>query len=273
MTEYDYSPEAQERWQANMRRISRWVDDAEAHASEFKSPFVPRSDVGDDDVPPRPVLTRGMSTSKRVPTPLYAPVPGPMPPHSHGPAPPPPRPPQVPLHGPAPPPSHSRHSPTRHSSTRRSSSHPPHSKHRSGSYYVSPTPTPPPVPYYPGYNNPYYQPRPSPYAPPPPPQPQYYRSGNVAYAPPPGGYVVIPNKGRSSKVVSSVQPVVFSTSSSTDSEPQPPPHRQPHSGSFLQKVFPFNHNRRESPAPAVYDHQREHRPHHHHHHHHHRHTS
>ncbi|KAK0464154.1 hypothetical protein IW261DRAFT_1598745 [Armillaria novae-zelandiae] len=198
MTEYDYSPDAIERYQATMRRISRWVDDAEAHACEFKSPFVPRSDVGDDDVPAQPVLSRGMS--KRVPPPLYAPVPGPMPPHSHGPAPPPPRPPQVPLHGPAPPPSHSRHSPTRHSSSRRSSSHPSHSKHRSGStYYVSPTPTPP-LPYYPAYNNPYYQARPSPYAPPPPP-PQYYRSGNVVYAPPQGGYIVMPQKGRSSKVV------------------------------------------------------------------------
>ncbi|PBK82626.1 hypothetical protein ARMGADRAFT_731313 [Armillaria gallica] len=203
MTEYDYSPEAAERYQATMRRISRWVDDAEAHAGEFKSPFVPRSDVGDDDVRPQPVLSRGLS--HRVPPPLYAPVPGPMPPHSHGPAPPPTRPQPVPLHGPAPPPSHSRHtqSPTRRSSTRHSSSHHPHSKHHSGStLYISPTPTPtpPPVPYYPGYNNPYYQARPSPY-PPPPPQPQYYRSGNVVYAPPPGGYVVIPQKGRSSKVV------------------------------------------------------------------------
>ncbi|KAK0219599.1 hypothetical protein EDD85DRAFT_1028945 [Armillaria nabsnona] len=272
MTEYDYSPEAAERYQATMRRISRWVDDAEAHACEYKSPFVPRSDVGDDDVPPQPVLSRGIS--HRVPPPLYAPVPGPMPPHSHGPAPPPPRPQPVPLHGPAPPPSHSRHthSPTRRSSTRHSSSHQSHSKHRSGStFYISPTPTPPPVPYYPGYNNPYYQARPSPYAPPPP-QPQYYRSGgNVAYAPPQGGYVVIPQKGRSSKVISSVQPVVFSTSSSTDSEPLP--QRQPQSGSFLQKVFPFTHGRRDSPAPAAYDHQREHRPHHHHHHHHHRHSS
>ncbi|SJL17854.1 uncharacterized protein ARMOST_21418 [Armillaria ostoyae] len=271
MTEYDFSPEAAERYQATMRRISRWVDDAEAHACEFKSPFVPRSDVGDDDVPPQPVLTRGLS--HRVPTPLYAPVPGPMPPHSHGPAPPPRRPPPVPLHGPAPPPSQSRHthSPTRHSSTRHSSSH--HSKHRSGStFYISPTPTPPPVPYYAGYpnNNPYYQAQPSPYAPPPP-RPQYYRSGNVPYAPPPGGYVVIPQKGRSSKLVSSVQPVVFSTSSSTDSEPLP--QRQPQSGSFLQKVFPFTHGRRDSPVPAAYDHQREHRPHHHHHHHHHRHSA
>ncbi|KAK0191814.1 hypothetical protein F5146DRAFT_614286 [Armillaria mellea] len=217
MTEYDFSPEAAERYQATMRRISRWVDDADAHACEFKSPFVPRSDVGDDDARPQPTLSRGMS--KRVPPPLYAPVPGPMPPHSHGPAPPPPRPQPVPLHGPAPPPSHSRHthSPTRRSSTRHSSSHQSQSKHRSGSsYYVSPTPTPtpPPVPYYPGYNNPYYQARPSPYAPPPPPQPQYYRSGNVTYAPPPGGYVVIPQKGRSSKVVVSI--LLFRVSPGTD---------------------------------------------------------
>ncbi|KAG7439479.1 uncharacterized protein BT62DRAFT_734683 [Guyanagaster necrorhizus] len=198
MTEYDYSPEAAERYQATMRRISRWVDDAEAHACEFKSPFEPRSDIGDDEVRTRDIHVRSPApppvvVRQRVPPPLYAPVPGPMPPHSHGPAPPPPRLQQVPLHGPAPPPSHSRrtHSPSRHSSTH-------HSRHRSNpTYYVSPSPTPPPVPYYPpGYpnNGPYYT---SPYNNPP---PQYI------YAQPPGQYVLVPPKGRSTKVVVSYLP-------------------------------------------------------------------
>ncbi|KAK0440884.1 uncharacterized protein EV420DRAFT_1650378 [Desarmillaria tabescens] len=247
MTEYDYSPEAAERYQATMRRISRWVDDAQAHASEYRSPFGPRSDVGDDDAPGphQAVLTRGIS--QRVPPPppppmnLYAPVPGPMPPHNHGPAPPPSasrhHQPAIPLHGPAPPPTTTRHS----SSTRRSQS-----KHRpSQTYYVSPTPTPPPPPpppYYPGYtnHNPYY---PTPYPNPPAPPPQYYRG---AYAPPPGGYVIVPPQQKGGRSSSRVVPVVFSTSSSTDSDTPPlPPHRHP---SFLQRVFQGGHR---TPTPVT----------------------
>ncbi|KAG7087432.1 hypothetical protein E1B28_013398 [Marasmius oreades] len=49
MTEYDYSPEGYERYLETQRRISRWVDTAEAHRNQFKSPFGARSDVDDSE--------------------------------------------------------------------------------------------------------------------------------------------------------------------------------------------------------------------------------
>ncbi|KIK55444.1 hypothetical protein GYMLUDRAFT_76523 [Collybiopsis luxurians FD-317 M1] len=45
MTEYDYSPEGYQRYLDTQRRISRWVDDTNAHSSEFRAPFGARSDV------------------------------------------------------------------------------------------------------------------------------------------------------------------------------------------------------------------------------------
>ncbi|KAJ7261056.1 hypothetical protein C8J57DRAFT_1336951 [Mycena rebaudengoi] len=45
MTEYDYSEEGYRRFQQTQNRIANWVDKTEQHAPQFKSPFVPRSDV------------------------------------------------------------------------------------------------------------------------------------------------------------------------------------------------------------------------------------
>ncbi|KAJ7239252.1 hypothetical protein C8J57DRAFT_1372728 [Mycena rebaudengoi] len=45
MTEYDYSEEGYRRFQQTQNRITNWVDKTEQHAPQFKSPFVPRSDV------------------------------------------------------------------------------------------------------------------------------------------------------------------------------------------------------------------------------------
>ncbi|KAJ3850506.1 hypothetical protein EV368DRAFT_84476 [Lentinula lateritia] len=39
MTEYDYSPEGYQRYLDTQRRISKWVQNTNAHASEFRSPF------------------------------------------------------------------------------------------------------------------------------------------------------------------------------------------------------------------------------------------
>jgi hypothetical protein len=39
MTEYDYSPEAYERFLANQSRVSNWVFDANQHAKEFVDPL------------------------------------------------------------------------------------------------------------------------------------------------------------------------------------------------------------------------------------------
>jgi len=53
MTEYDYSPEAYERFMANQRRISHWVDNTERYREEFSTgnditPPVPPTVYGDD---------------------------------------------------------------------------------------------------------------------------------------------------------------------------------------------------------------------------------
>lgn len=68
MTEYDYSPEAYERFIATQRRISHWVDNTERHRAEFSTgievtPPVPPTVYADDplrrrtashDAPARP---------------------------------------------------------------------------------------------------------------------------------------------------------------------------------------------------------------------------
>ncbi|KAF9064502.1 hypothetical protein BDP27DRAFT_1425791 [Rhodocollybia butyracea] len=50
MTEYDYSPAAYQRHMETQNRIAKWVDNTEAHHDIFRTPFGPRSDVGDDDL-------------------------------------------------------------------------------------------------------------------------------------------------------------------------------------------------------------------------------
>jgi len=45
MTEYDSSPEAYNQFQRTQQRIANWADDTAHCAPQYKSPFVPRSDV------------------------------------------------------------------------------------------------------------------------------------------------------------------------------------------------------------------------------------
>ncbi|KAE9398922.1 hypothetical protein BT96DRAFT_1105039 [Gymnopus androsaceus JB14] len=45
MTEYDYSPEGYQRYLDTQKRISKWVNNTNAHSNEFRSPFGARSDV------------------------------------------------------------------------------------------------------------------------------------------------------------------------------------------------------------------------------------
>ncbi|KAJ7614445.1 hypothetical protein FB45DRAFT_1064710 [Roridomyces roridus] len=49
MTEYDYSPAAIEQHKRTQNRIANWRDDADRHSPQFRSPFVPRSDVQDNE--------------------------------------------------------------------------------------------------------------------------------------------------------------------------------------------------------------------------------
>ncbi|THU76603.1 hypothetical protein K435DRAFT_878990 [Dendrothele bispora CBS 962.96] len=49
MTEYDYSPDAYERYMENRSRVARWVDNTDAHSHEFRSPFGTRSDIEEDE--------------------------------------------------------------------------------------------------------------------------------------------------------------------------------------------------------------------------------
>ena len=41
MTEYDYSPDAIERFQAKMAGVGRWADDQRYYAPKYSNPFVP----------------------------------------------------------------------------------------------------------------------------------------------------------------------------------------------------------------------------------------
>ncbi|KAJ7438820.1 hypothetical protein B0H11DRAFT_2103736 [Mycena galericulata] len=49
MTEYDASPEAYNQYRRTQVRIAHWVDDTVHSAPHFKSPFLPRSDVQDNE--------------------------------------------------------------------------------------------------------------------------------------------------------------------------------------------------------------------------------
>ncbi|KAJ6457939.1 hypothetical protein C8R45DRAFT_1221713 [Mycena sanguinolenta] len=53
MTEYDSSPEAYHQFQRTQQRISNWADDTAHCASQYKSPFLPRSDVHNNFYNPR----------------------------------------------------------------------------------------------------------------------------------------------------------------------------------------------------------------------------
>ncbi|KAL4246672.1 hypothetical protein ABKN59_008858 [Abortiporus biennis] len=44
MTEYDYSPDAYERYMENQNRVSNWVHNQANHAPRYGNPFIPRSE-------------------------------------------------------------------------------------------------------------------------------------------------------------------------------------------------------------------------------------
>lgn len=100
MTEYDYSPEAYERYLATQARIARWVDNTEQHAHEFRAPGVPPLAHTGRQGQSGAARTRrnsfvGTSKSRRSSGPAptmsrhstrptaYAPEPGPMPTPTH----------------------------------------------------------------------------------------------------------------------------------------------------------------------------------------------
>ncbi|KAJ7142904.1 hypothetical protein C8R44DRAFT_974392 [Mycena epipterygia] len=227
MTEYDYSPEAYHQFKRTQNRIANWVDDTDQCSPQFKSPFVPRSDVRDNDFYNN--RNRSASSSRSRHSSPHSQSSQHNYSHSHSQRPPTqrsnshgypqPTQPQVrsPLRaqtislvtpndsvsqvtGPRSPQRHSHrarsHSPTRHSSR--------HSR-RSGTYVVSPGGV--------QYAQPVQYTQPVQYA-----QPMQY-----AAQPPPAAYVVIP---RDRKVQ-----IVYQ-------EPQYNSHEQQHqSGGFLQRIF------------------------------------
>ncbi|KIY63211.1 hypothetical protein CYLTODRAFT_426308 [Cylindrobasidium torrendii FP15055 ss-10] len=86
MTEYDFSPEAQQKFQDKMQSVGRWVDNTEAHKNQFGSAFqdVYREALADTRRRPSrrdpTSRRRGASMDARHPvSPIYAPLPGPMP--------------------------------------------------------------------------------------------------------------------------------------------------------------------------------------------------
>jgi hypothetical protein len=71
MTEYDYSPEAYEKYLATQARIANWVSNTNAQAHKYTSPFVPPPSSSDSSSPPstpyhRP-RERRISSSQHVP--------------------------------------------------------------------------------------------------------------------------------------------------------------------------------------------------------------
>ena len=144
MTEYDYSPEAFDRFTATQDRIAKWLDNTEQHAPEFQSPF--------DQPTPTDAQTTPPPLQQQPRHPSYPTISRHLPPSSghtlqpeqsrYQPAPPPP---SRHMHH-----SHS-HSPTRfyapapirtHTSSHPNSSHHSHShSHRRSSTYIIPTPS------------------------------------------------------------------------------------------------------------------------------------
>ncbi|KAK2461959.1 hypothetical protein APHAL10511_006422 [Amanita phalloides] len=138
MTEYDFSPEAYDRYIANQRRIAHWVDNTELHRAEFNPATDPdpMRRTSSHDPPPRPSHRRHSSLP-------YPPVPHyPFPHNAAGPS----------LPGPMPivppPPRVMYVSPPRSPNSRQS-------HHSAATYVVAPPPA---------LSSPYYQ-YPYPYAP------------------------------------------------------------------------------------------------------------
>ena len=79
MTEYDYSPEAHQRFLASMNRIAKWVDNTEHHRSQFADAAAPTA--------PHSMESPRRESFQRRPPPLHLPpvgqsYPYPPPPHS-----------------------------------------------------------------------------------------------------------------------------------------------------------------------------------------------
>jgi len=79
MTEYDYSPGAQAEFQRTKQRISNWADDTAQCAPQYKSPFIPRSDVQSNSF-----YRASSRSSGHTPSPPPRHRGSPSPSHSHG---------------------------------------------------------------------------------------------------------------------------------------------------------------------------------------------
>lgn len=51
MTEYDYSPDANERYQAKMAGVGRWASEQRHHAAKYSNPFLPPGDQASSPTP------------------------------------------------------------------------------------------------------------------------------------------------------------------------------------------------------------------------------
>ncbi|KAJ6577675.1 hypothetical protein B0H19DRAFT_1062265 [Mycena capillaripes] len=223
MTEYDNSPAAYASYQRTQRRIANWADDTAQCAPQYKSPFVPRSDVPSNAFyNPKP---RSASSSR---SPTHTPSPPPGHGHSHH---------RTNVRSPlrshtiavdrdivsprdsisqvsAPTHSHrsrrtQSHSPTRHNASSRSRSHRSGHGHGGTTYIVSPG----------GVQ--YAQPQPMQYSAQP--QPMQYAQPQ----PQPAAYVVYPGRDRKVQII---YPQV-------QYPPAPHPSQEHHSGGLLQRLF------------------------------------
>jgi hypothetical protein len=94
MTEYDYSPEAHQRYMETQSRISNWTRQTAQHASEYENPFkstdpnlLSRSDFYSKDVDSKPKRSKSLSGTTRrppirsqtMPQRLEPPLPRPLP--------------------------------------------------------------------------------------------------------------------------------------------------------------------------------------------------
>lgn len=68
MTEYDYSPEAYEKYVRTQERISNWVSQTKAHERQYANPFVPSEAGGDrsSTPPPKPHRSRSSGSTTTV---------------------------------------------------------------------------------------------------------------------------------------------------------------------------------------------------------------
>ncbi|CDO71050.1 hypothetical protein BN946_scf184844.g54 [Trametes cinnabarina] len=226
MTEYDYSPDAYERFQAKMAGVGSWVSEQRHHAPKYANPFVPEQSSSSSSARPRTGTTSRVDDRSRQHTPKDE---RPQPSRSRT-LPTPPRARQGPV-GPGDP--HSRHRSAR--SPQRSATLPADPRYVSATYAAA-APIQAPVPHH-------AVPRASPvmYAPPPAPpgyqtrQVEYkYTPGQPVVLPPPRPgetYVIIPPKGgrvdvvhdpRSSPHHSRSHSTSRSTSRSSGSKPSSP---------------------------------------------------